>query len=382
MSPPAIPQTEKAEKDSAESTHRRPRQAQARPAEDESEKNEKTSIPLPERFAIALWRSSGHRTLVLWTHPTDRTTLSVSFDEPPMKTISLLVFTTAALLSAAVAQAPADSSPEQKAIVANDRTYEAAYAKADVATLVNAFADDAEYTTDDGRTFTGKAEIEAAIRAGLLGNKGSKLTITADSVRVLGPEAVMEKGSTLVTPKSGEPKAALFTAIYQKKEGKWKISTLLEIPMPVATAHDHLAELGWLIGEWEDSDKTNDTSVRSQYIWARGGNFMTRNVTVKRAGEVALEGWQVIGWDPVEERIRSWTFDGEGGFSEGRWSREGERWLLREAGFAADGSRTSADNTITKMSADRVTWESNNRTLDGDPQPSIGRIEINRVKGS
>jgi len=109
---------------------------------------------------------------------------------------------------------------------------------------------------------------------------------------------------------------------------------------------------------------------------------MTRNVTVKRAGEVALEGWQVIGWDPVEERIRSWTFDGEGGFSEGRWSREGERWLLREAGFAADGSRTSADNTITKMSADRVTWESNNRTLDGDPQPSIGRIEINRVKGS
>jgi hypothetical protein len=33
------------------------------------------------------------------------------------------------------------------------------------------------------------------------------------------------------------------------------------------------------------------------------------------------------------------------------------------------------------LSADKVTWESNNRTLDGDPQPSIGRIEINRVKG-
>ena len=32
------------------------------------------------------------------------------------------------------------------------------------------------------------------------------------------------------------------------------------------------------------------------------------------------------------------------------------------------------------ISADRFTWESSNRTLDGDPLPGIGRIEINRVK--
>ena len=55
---------------------------------------------------------------------------------------------------------------------------------------------------------------------------------------------------------------------------------------------------------------------------------------------------------------------------------------LRETGVAPDGSRTSADNTITKLSADKLTWESNNRTLDGDPQPGIGRVEINRVKGN
>jgi hypothetical protein len=57
-----------------------------------------------------------------------------------------------------------------------------------------------------------------------------------------------------------------------------------------------------------------ELSVHSEYSWARGGNFLTRNVTVKRAGETTLESWQIIGWDPVEERIRSWTFDGEGGF--------------------------------------------------------------------
>jgi uncharacterized protein (TIGR02246 family) len=287
----------------------------------------------------------------------------------------------AAFAAAASAQAP-DNSPEKAAVIANDKAYEAAYAKADVTALVNFFAEDAEYTADDGRMFKGRAEIEQAIRAGLMANKGSKLAINVDSVRVLGPDAVLEKGSTTVTSKSGEQSGALYTAVHVKNDGKWKISTLVETPLPVATAGDHLAELAWLIGEWEDSDKANDLSVRSRYIWARGGNFITRNVTVTRAGETALEGWQVIGWDPIEEQIRSWTFDSEGGFADGRWTREGDRWLLREIGVAPDGSRTTADNTFTKVSADKVSWESNNRTLDGNPQPSIPRIEINRVKGS
>jgi hypothetical protein len=62
-----------------------------------------------------------------------------------------------------------------------------------------------------------------------------------------------------------------------------------------------------------------------------------------------VEGWQIIGWDPVEERIRSWTFDGEGGFAEGWWTREGDRWLLRETGITPDGSRTGAENTIRRI---------------------------------
>jgi hypothetical protein len=167
-----------------------------------------------------------------------------------------------------------------------------------------------------------------------------------------------------------------------KTDGKWKINQLIETPEPVLTPRDHLAELEWLIGQWEESNKNDDLTVYSIYSWARGGNFLTRSITVKKAGEVTLEGWQIIGWDPIEERLRSWTFDGEGGFAEGYFTRDGDRWLLRETGVAPDGSRTSADNTLTKLGADRFAWESNNRTLDGEPQPSIGRIEISRIKGN
>ena len=61
---------------------------------------------------------------------------------------------------------------------------------------------------------------------------------------------------------------------------------------------------------------------------------------MKRGDDSVLEGWQIIGWNPVDECIRSWTFDDEGGFTEGRWTRDGERWLVREIGYGADGSRT------------------------------------------
>ena len=279
------------------------------------------------------------------------------------------------------AKKSADMPPEMAAVIANDRAYEEAYAKGDAAALADFFTEDAEYTSDDGRNFSGRAALEACLRDAFATNKGAKLAISVESVKLLTPDVAAEKGTTIVTSKNGGTAEAMYTAIHVKKDGKWKISQLVETPVPEAAPADHLSELTWLIGSWEEADKESGVTVHSNYQWARGGNFITRNVTVKRGDNPVLEGWQLIGWDPVAEGIRSWTFDDRGGYSEGTWTREGQRWLARENGYAADGSRTSADQTLTKVDDDRFFWESGNRTLDGDPQPGIGRIEIKRVKG-
>jgi uncharacterized protein (TIGR02246 family) len=298
-----------------------------------------------------------------------------------MKTIAFLTSISAALAAVSHAETSVENSPEKTAVMSIDRAFEAAYSKADTKAIADFFTEDAHYTSEDGRTFDGRTAIEDNIRAAFAKNNGAKLAIVADSVRLLAPDVLLERGSTTVTAKDGETNGALYTAVYVKKDGKWKISQLVETPQPYLTAHDQLSELGWLVGDWEDADKGDNLTVRSQYSWARGGNFLTRNVAVKRGAETTLEGWQIIGWDPIEGCIRSWTFDDEGGFSEGRWTREGDRWLQRETGVTPEGNRTAADNTFSRLSNDRFTWESNNRTLDGLPQPGIGRIEINRVKG-
>ncbi len=148
-----------------------------------------------------------------------------------MKSIALLLSVSIALAGRSPAQNSASNSPEWAAVMAKDRAYEAAYAKADVKALADFFTADAQYTSEDGQTFNGRAAIEGSIRAAFQAGKESKLAIHLDSVRVLAPEVVIEKGSTTVTAKNGETSGAQYAAIYVKKDGEWKISQLIESPL-------------------------------------------------------------------------------------------------------------------------------------------------------
>jgi len=297
-----------------------------------------------------------------------------------MKTIAAFISVFTALLSFSSAQPPGAPAAQQDlaAVVSHEKEFEAAYARGDAKSIAGFFTEDADYTTEDGRFLNGRAAIQSAFEDAIANNPGAKLDIVVQSVRPLTDDVVEERGSTTVTGTDGSTDSALYTAIQVRKDGKWFISELTETDAPTPTPHDRLSELAWIVGSWAEDD--GETTVKSSYNWARGGNFITRNVTVKKGDDVTLEGWQIIGWDQAQNCIRSWTFDSEGGFSEATWSREGDSWLARESGTIPDGSYTTADNTITKISDDRFSWESNNRTLDGDPEPSIDRIVVDRVK--
>ncbi len=288
------------------------------------------------------------------------------------------------------AQTPPQSEPEAETepaaarakadVAASNRAYEAAYAKGDADALIEFFTEDAEFTDDEGEVYSGREEIARAIRDGLRAHRGARLAIEPLSEHLLAPEILLESGLTTVTAPDGDVSSARYSAIFVQREGEWRIRQLTEAPIPDATASDRLEELSWLVGEWRESDPENGVDVDSQVRWARGGTFLTRSVTVRRDGAVTLEGWQIIGWDPIENRIRSWTFDSQGGFAEGAWTREGQRWLVRETGVRPDGSRTSADNIMAKLSPRRISWESINRTVDGEPRPNVPEIEAQRVE--
>ena len=105
-----------------------------------------------------------------------------------MKTIAFLASISAALAVVSHAETTAENSPEKSAVMAIDRAFEAAYAKADTKAVADFFTEDAHYTSDDGRTFDGRTAVEESVRAAFAKNNGAKLAIAPDSVRLLAPD--------------------------------------------------------------------------------------------------------------------------------------------------------------------------------------------------
>jgi hypothetical protein len=129
-------------------------------------------------------------------------------------------------------------------------------------------------------------------------------------------------------------------------------------------------------------DKTGDQTVETKINWAGDKNFLVRTFKVKGADQSETEGWEIIGWDPQRQQIRSWIFDSNGGFGETTWTNDGEHWLIRASNVLPNGDRSTAENVLTQVDDNKFTWESQNRTFNGDPQPSLDKIEVQRVAGS
>lgn len=271
-----------------------------------------------------------------------------------------------------------DAAGVRAAVEQLAKQYEAAFNKGDAKALAAMFAEDVEYTDEDGVTVSGRDAMEAILRKSFVRNKGAKLAIQIESVRGLGPDVAVERGTTGTTSPDGTLITSAYTAVHVRKDGQWRIGQLVESPVPAPKPGELLSELGWMVGTWKEKD--GDTEVEAKVDWARGGNFLTRNLKVTVGGEVTLEGWQIIGWDGAQGRIRSWLFDSGGAFMEGIWTADAEGWSIRQAGTLPDGSRMSSDNTIRRKGDDKIVWETTNRTLDGDPQPNLPRVEAVRVK--
>ncbi len=142
------------------------------------------------------------------------------------------------------------------------------------------------------------------------------------------------------------PEITRFTAIYVKAGGRWLQSAVRDEVAHDLTAHDHLKELEWLVGDWVN--ESQDAVVATTCKWTADGNFLVREFTMKTQGQPVLSGTQRIGWDPVRKQFKTWIFDSEGGYGEGYWTRNGNQWLVKVEGVRQDGLHATGTNIITQ----------------------------------
>jgi uncharacterized protein (TIGR02246 family) len=283
-----------------------------------------------------------------------------------------------ALPRAACAQADARAGDE-KAVRAADDAFARAYNVGDPKALAAMFTEDAEVVEADGARYHGRNLIERSFADTFAVSKGSTIKLEIESVRFLTPDVAKEEGRSVVTPPGGAPVARYYTVLYVRRDGRWLMASVREEADPVVSPHERLRELEWMVGEWVDEG--SDHLVRAVCRWSADGNFLLRDFTVKREGKTVMSVTQRVGWDPVAGEFRSWEFDSEGGFGEGRWSRDlgGDRWVVKETGVRPEGVTASSTRITVRERPDQVRWTRLDRVVDGETVPGEETSLLTRV---
>lgn len=286
------------------------------------------------------------------------------------------------LLAFGPSAAIADQKADEAEIRANAEKYVEAYNRRDARTMASMWSPDAVYINPEtGERAVGRDAIAKQFDYAFAGDEDGKLSVHVDSIDFISPNVAVEKGTTEETYSKAKTEKTEYTAVHVRRDGKWLLDRVSEVdtPEPPPSNYEHLKVLEWMIGSWIDHD--DNATIQTDCEWTKNRNFMTRSYAVAVGDKVNMSGMQIVGWDPIAKQIRSWVFDSNGGYSEGKWKQKGDRWIVTQSGTLPDGGKTSSTNIFKRIDDNSFTWESIDRTVDGEMLPNIDEVLIVRKPG-
>jgi uncharacterized protein (TIGR02246 family) len=231
----------------------------------------------------------------------------------------------------------------------------------------------------DGARLLGRNAIQKEFEATFAKQPEASLAVKVHTIRFITDDVAIEEGTAEVTLRPDTiPSRTDYTAVHVKRDGEWQIDSVRETELQgnEEKASEQLSDLAWLVGNW--ANQSADATVEASVTWTKNNAFLTYSFKVSTGNVDELEGTQVVGWDPVAKTIRSWMFDSDGGFGEGVWSREEDRWLVTFHQILADGRLASSTNVYTYIDDDTFTWQSTNREVGGEVLPDVDPVTLLR----
>jgi uncharacterized protein (TIGR02246 family) len=261
---------------------------------------------------------------------------------------------------------------DEEAIRKQSVAFIQALEKGDAQAVAGFWTEEGEYIDDEGATYRGRAAIAKAYAQFLAKSPKVKIKVHIESIRFVSKDTAVEEGYARARRGKSES-SSRYSVLHVRENGTWLMALVREWPQE----GDDLRDLDWLIGTWSSRDPNGE--VRSTYTWDTSKKFIRARFTIK-GKDFAFTGSKMIAKDPRSGQIRSWLFESEGGFGEGGWTRDGKRWIVEATGVQADGTEMTATNIVTPISRDTFTWQSTNRTVNGEEVPDSPPIKITRVK--
>ena len=298
-----------------------------------------------------------------------------------MKTTILHCFTLAVAITAN-SWLYAGQAEDEAAIRTSIASYVVAFNKGDAKALARHWSPEAVYSNPiSGDEVSGRRAIEEQMVQIFQEAKEIKLEVDIDSIRFLSPSVAIEEGTARLLRPGDEPDITDYSCLHVKSGGSWTIDRLSEKPEIVYRSnYQHLKDLEWMIGTWTDQDGSATIQATSQ--WSQNQNFILKRFSASVEGESDLSGVQIIGWDPIAQRVRSWVFDSDGGYGHSTWKQMGNKWIINSSATLSDGRKASAIRTITVIDKNSITWQASGRSLDGEILPNIDPIKLTRNSDS
>jgi uncharacterized protein (TIGR02246 family) len=259
------------------------------------------------------------------------------------------------------------------------RAYVEAFNKQDLDAVSAMWAEKALWIDrETGERTEGRAAIRSDLADVFKRPAKTRLAGTVDHVRFVKPDVASVEGKTTTSVPGEEPNVSQFSATLVKEGDHWRIASVEEMPVPQpATASDALRELDWLTGIWVDDSK--DSPVVSTFRWSANQSFLIRSFSTKDGDKVIELGTQIIGWDPRSRQIRSWSFNSDGSFGDGVWSKTGKDWSIKSTQTLSDGRAASGTYVISRLGENKLTLRLIGQEVDGEPMPTSEASSLVRV---
>ena len=275
----------------------------------------------------------------------------------------------AVIATIAVGQEATDRKADEDAIRAAAKDYLAALAKGDPKVLAEFWTPDGSFVDGAGQEHPAAELVSQAAAAAAAPGAKAEVKLHASKIRFLSGDVAVEDGTSEETPpgsKGAPPLRGRFHAIWVKHSGRWKLASLREVPIETSVG-GRLSDLGWMVGTWkaEQGNSTLEVDVR----WNPTGTYLLRDLKAVHDGRVVFEGQQRVGWDPLTRKLKSWSFDSDGGYGEATWVKDGNAWVGQATAVLPDGRQTSGTTVLTFDGRDTLVRKSLAGRVDGNPVP-------------